>query len=351
MKARQIIALGIVLAALLYTGCELELDEMPAKYIKLAETEFSVTELATRTLTAIVLPEFADDVTVTWESADEDIATVTADETDSRKASFKARNTGTTTITATTVVGGHSAGATITVTAGPRYTLKARNTAAPAAEGTTPDNDEILTWKGESWDQTEEATVTGPDAGDPLVITNNETGGTIANGLNTNNTMVYLAAPVQTPFIWKVKLRLHGGGSGTANGVKIWVSRDADSEWTEATSNYKYRQAAIRWYAGGELRTFFMDSASPPNVRNIEGANVAFAVDREVTLEVEHTGTQCVMRYPGTGDSVTEVTTGSFGSNPLQAINPALAESGAGYYPGFSVSGAEVSVTGVTLIK
>jgi hypothetical protein len=350
MKTKQIIALGIVLAALSYTGCELELDEMPAKYISLSETEFSVTELATRTLTAIVLPEFADDVSVTWASEDENIVTVTADETDSRQAAFKARNTGTTTITATTVVGGHTASASITVTEGPRYSLKARNAGTSSVDGTTQNNDNILTWKGETWDQTEDATVSGPDVGTPLAIVNNETDGTIVNGLNTNNTMVYLTEPVRPPFTWKVTLRLHGGGSGTTNGVKIWVSRDADTEWDAATNNYKYRQAAIRWYAGGELRTFFMDSAeTAPNVRNIESANVPFAADQEVTLEIEHTGTQYIMRYPGVAGG--SITTGSFGSNPAQAINPSLADPEASYFPGFSVAGATVTVTGVSLIK
>jgi hypothetical protein len=356
MKARQIIVLGVVLTLLFCAGCETEIDEMTAKYIKLAETEFTVMELSTRALTAIVLPEFAADVSVNWTSDKPDTVTVIADETDSRQATFKARAIGTATITATTVAGGHSADAVITVTAAPQYSLKVRNAGTSLVDGTTQNSDNILTWKGESWDQSEDATVSGPDAGDSLTIVNNETGGTILNGTNTNNTMVYLTEPVKPPFTWRVTLNLSSGTGSSSNaasaqGVKVWVSRDADNEWTEATSNYKYRQAAIRWYSGGTLRTFFMDSADTPNIRNIESADVSFAAGRTVTLEIEHTGTQYVMRYPGVGGG--SITTGSFGaSNSSQAINPALVDPDVdGYFPGFSVAGATVTVTGVTLIR
>lgn len=76
--------------------------------VSLSETECTLVVGQTHSLDETVLPEDADDKTVTWESANESIATVSNGE-------VTAVAEGTATITVTTTVGGHTATCTVTV--------------------------------------------------------------------------------------------------------------------------------------------------------------------------------------------------------------------------------------------
>ncbi|GAA1955088.1 Ig-like domain-containing protein [Agromyces allii] len=80
-----------------------------AEGLVLNKTSLTVQEGSTKTLSALVLPEDADNKNVTWSSSDESVATV-----DSAGA-VTGVHTGTATVTATSEQGGYTAHATVTV--------------------------------------------------------------------------------------------------------------------------------------------------------------------------------------------------------------------------------------------
>ena len=85
----------------------------------------------TQKLVATVLPEWAEDKSVTWASADMDVAAVFADGT------VLGKKTGTTTVTATTADGGFTASCTVTVEPAPDGVMPVRLDSVCARPGNT----------------------------------------------------------------------------------------------------------------------------------------------------------------------------------------------------------------------
>ena len=85
----------------------------------------------TQKLVATVLPEWAEDKSVTWVSADMDVAAVFADGT------VLGKKAGTTTVTATTVDGGFTASCTVTVKPAPDGVMPVRLDSVCARPGNT----------------------------------------------------------------------------------------------------------------------------------------------------------------------------------------------------------------------
>ena len=138
---------------------------VPATSIELSETDVSLTENETVTLTATVLPSYA---LVTWTSSDEDVATVDA------SGKVTAVSEGTATITVSSVAGEESASCDVTVTA-PEVPVT----------GVTLNKDEITMVENETVTLT--ATVSPDNATDPTVTwtSSDEDVATVIDGVVT----------------------------------------------------------------------------------------------------------------------------------------------------------------------
>lgn len=119
-------------------------ENWPSQYFELIEwNPYAVTDVQldaetltlplgkTQKLVATVLPEWAKDKSVTWASADMDIAAVFADGT------VLGKKAGTTTVTATTVDGGFTASCTVTVEPAPDGVMPVRLDSVCARPGNT----------------------------------------------------------------------------------------------------------------------------------------------------------------------------------------------------------------------
>lgn len=89
---------------------------VPVTGVILDQTELSLFTGESKTLTATVQPDTATDKTVTWESSDADIVTVTQDPQDGAKATVTAKAAGEATITVKTADGGYTDTCTVKVT-------------------------------------------------------------------------------------------------------------------------------------------------------------------------------------------------------------------------------------------
>lgn len=394
-----------ILTALCFGGCENEVaGTMQVKEIRFEQKSLQVQKLSERTLTAHLLPDFADiaarigDITigtppsglsgtdltdwqtarqavvdanlalVTWESDNPAVATVAKASGSQLQAKVTAESEGTAHIRIVIAAEGVSSTAVITVIPAVQYTLKVKNNSASPDAATTADNAAVLVWEGERWDGMDRTTVTPPPGltAEPYILTvkNNDTGahiGSAGNGSGgdinigghmPNSTMVYLTTGIQPPFVFSVTLNLKTALGATAanTGVMAWVSRDTDTPVSDCGLKLSYRHAGIRWFGSGNVRSVFVDSTTPdPNMRNIEGGNVAFPINQEAVFEIEHTGEHYSMRY--SGGAVSAQVSDSGYTNAAQKIHETLVDPNADYFPGFHVSGAEVEITGISVIK
>ena len=403
VKKIAIAGIAILLAALCFLGCANEVaDTMKIKEIRFAQGALEIQRLSERTLTASLLPDFADivprigDITigtppagltgtdltdwqtarqavvdanlalVTWESDNPAVATVTKASGNQLQATVAAEGEGTANISIVIAAEGVSRTARITVVPATQYTLKVKNNSSAPDVATTANNDAVLVWAGERWDGSDRTTVTPPPGliAEPYVLTvaNNDTGahvGSAGNGSGNdvtigghmpNSTMVYLTTGIKPPFVFSVTLKLKTvlGLAAGSSGVMAWISRDTDTATTECGPKLSYRHAGIRWFGDGNLRAVFVDTNAQPNMRNITDP-VPCPINQVVTLEIEHTGEHYSMRYPNGGTTV-QVSDSGYTSTG-QAINPAIVDPAADYFPGFHISGAEVEVTGISIIK
>lgn len=107
MKKKWIVVALVVCAIAIVTGCSSEPEPISVESVTLSETTLTLELGATGKLTATVKPDNADDKTVTWQSSDEEVATVSNDGT------VTAVKAGTATVTAK--AGGKTATCAVTV--------------------------------------------------------------------------------------------------------------------------------------------------------------------------------------------------------------------------------------------
>ncbi|MDR2501417.1 MAG: Ig-like domain-containing protein, partial [Treponema sp.] len=130
------ICAGLLIAAGLIAGCEFSIDTMKVKSVKLPAESLAFPKYGERAISAIIVPEFAENLGVSWASDNLGIVEVTQGE--GLEATLKGISAGQAVITVTTADGNKTASIQVTIEQPPVQTLIVRNMkAAPVTGGTT----------------------------------------------------------------------------------------------------------------------------------------------------------------------------------------------------------------------
>ena len=369
------ICAGLLIAAGLIAGCEFSIDTMKVKSVKLPAEALSFPKYGERLISAVIVPDFAENLGVSWESDNPGIVEVTQGA--GLEAALKGISAGQAVITVTTADGNKQASVQVTIEQPPVQTLTVRNMKTEITEGTTADTENLFTWDGET--ATAQTTTTGTL---PLRVTNKETNahvGSVAEGRMPDSTLVYVkdGVPASTPFTWRGKMYLEDPAAAATSdryGVFFWVNTDPTvTPTTMADFPNLFKYVGVRRYTAGtnSLRRCFPDSGSgsggASQMRNISSGtdnDGSAAMATELAFEIKWDG---IGQYDVTIDGIPQAPVSQAGdrvgartltltaaspySSATQKPQADLFDTAKTFYPGFHVSGATVVISELSLIK
>jgi uncharacterized protein YjdB len=304
-------------------SCSVTVNPVSVRAVSLSNETLRLSTGDSRSLSAGITPSNAANQTVTWESDDPDVATVTGS---GLEVTINGLSVGPAIITVRTENGNFSDTCTVTVTAPifPKLIIKNQNESpgVDTTPDTAPDGSFItLTGNGAgSW------TWTGTE-----VVSNAEATSIGSSGVG-NTTMVYLDTPMTSPYTMTARITLTGAQTNSVTGFIFGELANPASAGASVFKNL----VGIRHLSNGAFRGYYYRSSD--DLLTTTDPNASLEKGSEYSFEIKWDGSTYSWKI--------ESNPGSVGVDNMGAV---FSGREASYHPGIIVIQQTIQISGLTL--